>query len=40
VIGIAVDADPQEVLIDVTAAARAELDVVNVGSRSKLADLA
>lgn len=38
-IGIAVGADPQEVFLNVIAAARAELDVVNMGPGPSLADL-
>jgi hypothetical protein len=40
VIGIALDAHPEEVFLNVIAAARLELDVVDVRSGSKLADLA
>lgn len=39
-IRIALDAHPQEVFFSVIAAARAELDVVNMAPRPKLADLA
>jgi hypothetical protein len=40
VIVIALDAHPQEVFLNVVAAARFELDVVDMRSGSKLADLA
>lgn len=39
-IRIALDADPQEVFFNVVAAARSELDVVNMGTGSKFTDLA
>jgi len=40
VIGIALDAHPEEVFFSVVAAARSELDVMDMRSGSKLADLA
>jgi len=40
VIGIALDAHPQEVFLNVVAASRLELDVVDMRSGPKLTDLA